>query len=130
MLNYRDKAMSLLLSGMLFQKAVLDWDVKNERGYADGPMVEMAEKVVNIYSRTESLPEKYRTSDLPTASEPGPFMYDPKRDPEQQLYRVTPLQGRLLTALREMQSLQQGLRQMKFGERVFKTQDSTGMQAA
>merc|ERR1719229_938412 len=79
MLDYRDKAMSLLLSGMLFQKAVLDWDMKNERGYADGPMVEMAEKVVHIYSKTESLPDKLRTGDVPTASDPGPFLYDLKK---------------------------------------------------
>merc|ERR1719277_1933181 len=131
MLNYRDKAMTLLLTGMLFQKAVLDWDMKSERGYADGPMVDMAEMVVNIYSRTESLPEKYHTTDLPTASEPGPFMYDPKRESDQIHRVVTPLQGRLITVLREMQSLQKGLRHMKFGTRVFLSEkESSGKQAA
>ena len=30
MLNYRDECLSKMLEGVLYQKAVLDWDLKNE----------------------------------------------------------------------------------------------------
>jgi len=123
MLNYRDKVISCLLAAVLFQKAVLDWDLKSERSYADGPMVEMAEMVVNIFSRTESLPAKYRTYDLPAAAEKGPFTYHPKQESERgqeaTISALSPLQGRLLAVLREMQSLSKGLRHMTFGTQVF-----------
>ena len=33
------QVISLMLQSLLFKKAVLDWDLKSERAYADGPMV-------------------------------------------------------------------------------------------
>ena len=50
MINYRDALMATLLNGLLFQKAVLDWDLKSERQYADGPMVLMLRKAHMIVS--------------------------------------------------------------------------------
>eukprot|EP00971_Amphidinium_carterae_P019156 376960-Amphidinium_carterae.1 len=37
-------------------QAVLDWDLKSQRQYADGPMVQMVEHVVNIFSKTQTVP--------------------------------------------------------------------------
>jgi len=118
---------------MLFQTAVLHWDMKSERAFADGPMVQMAEQVVNIYSKSESLPAKYRltpTENLPVASEPGPFTMPPvadkrpaatcdKKKPQgSSTLELTMLQSRLLTVLRETQSLDKGLRNLKAGVQV------------
>ena len=47
------------------RQAVLDWDLKSERAYADGPTVAMSELAVNIFSKTESLPHKFRPAALP-----------------------------------------------------------------
>mmetsp|Transcript_16753 Transcript_16753/g.47806 ORF Transcript_16753/g.47806 Transcript_16753/m.47806 type:complete len:567 (-) Transcript_16753:78-1778(-) len=119
LLNYRDKVISLLLAGMLFQTAVLHWDLKSERAYADGPMVQMAEQVVHIFSKTESLPCKYRlvpSDNLPAAMEPGPFTFQAKQKGERSggsTTDTTAVQYRLLTALREMQSLDKGLRNLR-----------------
>ena len=44
---------------------MLDWDLKSERAYADGPTVAMSELAVNIFSKTESLPYKFRPKELP-----------------------------------------------------------------
>mmetsp|Transcript_46977 Transcript_46977/g.145118 ORF Transcript_46977/g.145118 Transcript_46977/m.145118 type:complete len:564 (-) Transcript_46977:91-1782(-) len=122
LLNYRDKVISLLLAGMLFQTAVLHWDLKSERAYADGPMVQMAEQVVNIFSKTESLPAKYRLTpgdNLPVALEPGPFTLDKRKQGDKGgAAELTLMQWRLLTVLREMQSLDKGLRNLKTGEQV------------
>eukprot|EP00931_Biecheleriopsis_adriatica_P103458 TRINITY_DN7828_c0_g1_i2.p1 TRINITY_DN7828_c0_g1~~TRINITY_DN7828_c0_g1_i2.p1 ORF type:complete len:240 (-),score=71.36 TRINITY_DN7828_c0_g1_i2:30-749(-) len=71
LLNYRDAIAALILGGLLFRKAVLDWDLKSERNYADGPMVAMSELAVNIYSKTENLPYSYRPAVLPKTSDVG-----------------------------------------------------------
>jgi len=117
LLNYRDKVIDVTLSGILFQKAVLDWDLKSERAFADGPMVEMAERVVNIYSKTESLPAKLRLGEVPRAMEVGPFTLSSKQK-QKARPPLTTLQCRLITVLHEMQSLDLGLRHMKFAEKV------------
>ena len=75
MLNFRDAIVSLLVNGMLFQKAVLDWDLKSRRNYADAPMVEMFESVVNSYSKTGMVPAKI-TTDIPGVFDAGPFTFD------------------------------------------------------
>mmetsp|Transcript_31896 Transcript_31896/g.74618 ORF Transcript_31896/g.74618 Transcript_31896/m.74618 type:complete len:566 (-) Transcript_31896:94-1791(-) len=120
LLNYRDALVSILLNGLLFQKAVLDWDLKTQRQYADGPMVQMFERVVNIYSKTEMVPDKLY-SDVPSMFALGPFSYD-KAKAEQKgqggAAELSPLQSRLLTMLREMQLLHRGIRNLKFGEEV------------
>lgn len=121
LLNYRDKVVSLLLAGILFQGSVLHWDLKSERAFADGPMVQMAEQVVHIFSKTESLPFKYHLSPteyLPAAMDPGPFTYTVKPKSEKSekgggTTDVTAMQYRLLTVLREMQSLDKGLRNLR-----------------
>jgi len=95
----------------------LDWDMKSERAYADGPMVEVAEEVINIYSRTEHLPAKFRMSELPTSLKTGPFTLNSKKKRSEQL-GLTDLQCRLLAALREMGSLGKSLQHMKAGEKV------------
>merc|ERR1719440_1465821 len=51
LLNYRENIMAVLLSGVLFQKAVLDWDLKTGREHADKCMVEMFDHVVNQFSK-------------------------------------------------------------------------------
>lgn len=117
LLNFRDRVIDVTLSGILFRKAVLDWDLKSERAFADGPMVEMAERVVNIYSKTESLPAKLRLTEAPRAMEAGPFTFNSKQK-SQTRPPLTALQCRLITVLHEMQSLDQGLRHMKFAEKV------------
>eukprot|EP00933_Yihiella_yeosuensis_P042148 TRINITY_DN36674_c1_g1_i1.p1 TRINITY_DN36674_c1_g1~~TRINITY_DN36674_c1_g1_i1.p1 ORF type:complete len:566 (-),score=126.86 TRINITY_DN36674_c1_g1_i1:32-1729(-) len=124
LLNYRDAVTSLTLTSLLFRKAVLDWDLKSERAYADGPMVEMSELAVNIFSKTESLPANFRPPQLPSVLEPGPFTFD-KRNPDRTEKNdrggpadLTALQSRLFAVLRERQSLDQGLRTLAFGEKV------------
>jgi len=95
LLNYRDRVVSLLLGGVLYQIAVLHWDLKSERAYADGPMVQMAETVVNVFSKTESVPAKYRLAPpdalpgaldfrpdaLPGALDSGPFSLESRPRP-------------------------------------------------
>lgn len=120
LLNFRDAVMALLLNGLLFQKAVLDWDLKLPRTYADGPMVEMYDCVVNQISKSETVSNKFVT-EIPGITDPGPFTYDKKRNVEKAMdttNELSPLQCRLLTVLREMQSLDKGLRNMKFGQQV------------
>lgn len=118
LLNMRDAIVATLLNAALFQKAVLDWDLKSQRLYADKPMVDMSELVVNLYSKNETVPAKLIT-DVPAMNEAGPFTYDKKRSEEDGITsELSPLQSRLLTVLREMQSLDKGLRNMKFGQQV------------
>jgi len=114
MLNFRDAIVSLLVNGMLFQKAVLDWDLKSRRNYADAPMVEMFESVVNSYSKTGMVPAKI-TTDIPGVFDAGPFTFD-KNQGEERVAATSPFQTRLLALLREMQSLDHGLRNLKFGQ--------------
>merc|ERR1711988_467377 len=89
LLNFRDALISLLLNGLLFQKAVLDWDLKTNRNYADGPMAEMNEAVVNTYTKTEMVPEKYIT-DIPGFFGSGPFTFDKKVTEGKETARLTP----------------------------------------
>lgn len=126
LLNYRDAVVSMLLNGLLFRKAVLDWDLKGGRAYADGPMAEMSELVVNIYSKTESLPAKYRPTALPTVLESGPFTCKRQADKTDKVEKVdkgapsslTPLQSCMLATLRELQVQDMGLRSLAFDEKV------------
>jgi len=120
LMNFRDSVMALLFNGVLFQRAVLDWDLKSQTSYADKPMVDMAELVVEMYSKTESVSAKL-VAEVPTIAQPGPFSYDKTRFDKSEDGRVadqTPLQCRFITALRQMQSLDKGLRNMKFGQQV------------
>eukprot|EP00440_Ansanella_granifera_P047158 gb/GFBE01051073.1/.p1 GENE.gb/GFBE01051073.1/~~gb/GFBE01051073.1/.p1 ORF type:complete len:570 (+),score=186.46 gb/GFBE01051073.1/:1-1710(+) len=123
LLNYRDALGALLLQSLLFRKAVLDWDLKSERAYADGPMVAMSELAVNIFSKTESLPHNFRPNAFPKVYDPGPFSYVKKQDEKgaptgTAPAGLTPLQCQLLAVLREIQSMDKGLRTMVFAEKV------------
>jgi hypothetical protein len=120
LLNFRDNVISHLLNGLLFQKAVLDWDLKSQQSYADKPMVEMSELVVELYSKTQSVSAKL-VSEMPRLVQVGTFTYDKTRydkSDEGMTMELSPLQSRLLTVLRQMQSLDRGLRNMKFGQQV------------
>eukprot|EP00913_Durusdinium_trenchii_P031011 g29044.t1 len=128
LMNFRDAIMSLMLQSLLFKKAVLDWDLKSERAYADGPMVAMSELAVNIFSKTESLPYKFRPPALPTIRGPGPFTK--KEDKGRGTTGVTSLQCHLLAVLREMQFMGKGLRNMDFAEKVHVSGDETGQNPA
>jgi len=121
LMNFRDAIMAHLVNGMLFQKAVLDWDLKSQQSYADQPMVEMAELVVELYSKTQSVSAKLVTSDMPQLNDTGPFTYDKRRfdkSAEGKTSGLSALQSRLMACLRGMQSLDRGLRNMKFGQSV------------
>lgn len=118
LLNYRDKVATLLLSGVLYEKAVLDWDLKSERAFADGSMVETTELVLNLFSKTDSVPAKLRPPSLPTAHEPGPFTHQKRKPGDKGGTELTPLQGRMQSVLREMQSLDRGLRVVHFASKV------------
>jgi len=120
MMNFRDAIMSHLLNGLLFQKAVLDWDLKSPQSYADKPMVDMAELVVDSYSKTQSVSAKL-TGELPSLLDIGSFTYDESRfdkSAEGQTMDLSPLQSRLIACLHGMQSLDRGMRNMKFGQSV------------
>jgi len=120
MLNFRDSIMGLLMNGLLFQKAVLDWDLKSQQAYADKPMADMSTLVVEVFSKTQSVSNKLVT-EMPHIQDPGPFTYDKTRfdkAEEGMTMELSPLQGRLLTTLRQMQSLDKGLRNMKMGTQV------------
>mmetsp|Transcript_8584 Transcript_8584/g.18734 ORF Transcript_8584/g.18734 Transcript_8584/m.18734 type:complete len:563 (+) Transcript_8584:256-1944(+) len=120
LLNYRDSIMELLLNGMLFQKAVLDWDLKSQRNYAEGPMVEMFERVVNVFSKSEMVPAKYVAENLPTLNTAGSFTYDKTKHADRSagITELSSLQRTLPTTLREMQKLDKGMRNIKFGQQV------------
>merc|ERR1719163_644152 len=77
---------------------------------------EMCELVLNLISKTGTVPAKF-ISNLPTISQDGPFTYNEKVATEGDT-KLTPLQGRILTTVREMRSLDAGLRSMKFGQNV------------
>jgi len=126
LMNFRDAIISLMLQSLLFKKAVLDWDLKSERAYADGPMVAMSELAVNIFSKTESLPYKYRPTALPQINGPGPFTKRPDEKSHRSTAALTMLQCQLLAVLREMQSMGKGLRNMDFAEKVHMSGDETG----
>lgn len=126
LMNFRDAIISLMLQSLLFKKAVLDWDLKSERAYADGPMVAMSELAVNIFSKTESLPCKYRPTALPQINGPGPFTKRPDEKSHRSTAALTMLQCQLLAVLREMQSMGKGLRNMDFAEKVHMSGDETG----
>lgn len=131
LLNFRDAIIALMLQSLLFKKAVLDWDLKAERAYADGPTVAMAELAVNIFSKTESLPYKLRPTALPKLSGHGPFTFlkikeEKGRQPANTAPGLTALQGHLLAVLREMQRMGKGLRNMDFAEKVHISTNETG----
>lgn len=110
---------------------MLDWDLKAERAYADGPTVAMAELAVNIFSKTESLPYKLRPTALPKLSGHGPFTFlkikeEKGRQPANTAPGLTALQGHLLAVLREMQRMGKGLRNMDFAEKVHISTNETG----
>lgn len=141
LLNYRDSVISLLLTGLLFRKAVLDWDLKSGRSYADGKMVEMSELVVNCFTKTGTLPAKLRPSALPGVQEPGPFTYTkPQSDKAEKAEKpekgippgLTALQSSFLSTLRELQVQDLGLRSLAFNEKVHITNkgDSSGNNTA
>jgi len=120
LLNYRDSVLALLLKGLLFQIAVLHWDMHSNRGWADGPMVEMFELVVNMVSKTETVHHKLESMP-PSVNDHGVFTYKPpaeKQEKDTATNELSPLQSRLLTLLREVQTLDSGLRNMKFGQQV------------
>lgn len=130
LLNYRDRVLSCILMGALYQKALLDDEVQLASGAAQetgNPMAELQELVHALRAKCKTdAPEKYQLKELPSAQDPGHFTYQPKKqqgepgDPqagaagEQQ----SAFQTRMLVALREMQSLDRHLRQMKFGKKV------------
>jgi len=67
LLNMRDELLAKMLKGVLYQKAVLDWDIGAKRDFADSNiMVEMYDVVVNAYSNKtqglHSIPNKLQTS--------------------------------------------------------------------
>ncbi|CAL1145856.1 unnamed protein product [Cladocopium goreaui] len=130
LMNFRDAVISLMLQSLLFKKAVLDWDLKSERAYADGPMVAMSELAVNIFSKTESLPYKFRPPALPKINGPGPFTKRPDEKSQRSTAGLTSLQCHLLAVLREMQSMGKGLRNMDFAEKVHMCEDETGQNPA
>mmetsp|Transcript_88073 Transcript_88073/g.247594 ORF Transcript_88073/g.247594 Transcript_88073/m.247594 type:complete len:573 (+) Transcript_88073:68-1786(+) len=121
MLNYRDALISLLLNGILFQAAVLHFDMDSNRSYADKAMVEMHEKVVNTVSKTETVHHKLEAMP-PKVFDQGPFTYSESMQAQTEkggtTTELTPMQARLLSSLREMQVLDKGLRNEKFGTQV------------
>merc|ERR1719326_179867 len=66
--------MSVLLNGILFQKAVLDWDLKTGREHADKCMVEMFDHVVNQFSKAGAVSAKL-VVEVPEVSQEGPFTF-------------------------------------------------------
>lgn len=127
LLNFRDAVMSLLLDAILYQKAVLDWDLKSSRTYADKPMVDMFDLVANYQAKTETVPARL-ISEVPSLSSIGPFSYvkQQKRKDEGTTSGLSQLESRLLAVLREMQSLDSGMRNMKFGQQVTIEEEGTG----
>eukprot|EP00929_Paragymnodinium_shiwhaense_P102655 TRINITY_DN65869_c0_g1_i1.p1 TRINITY_DN65869_c0_g1~~TRINITY_DN65869_c0_g1_i1.p1 ORF type:complete len:570 (-),score=199.52 TRINITY_DN65869_c0_g1_i1:152-1861(-) len=120
LMNYRDAVIAMMLNGLLFQLAVLHWDMESKKHYADGPMVAMAERVVNIVSKTDTVHHKLEETP-PGVFDTGPFTFDQNKAQEKQptaTAELTPLQARLITLLREAQNLDSGLRNMKFGKEV------------
>eukprot|EP00928_Gymnodinium_smaydae_P027565 TRINITY_DN21282_c0_g5_i2.p1 TRINITY_DN21282_c0_g5~~TRINITY_DN21282_c0_g5_i2.p1 ORF type:complete len:632 (-),score=126.45 TRINITY_DN21282_c0_g5_i2:335-2113(-) len=122
-INYRDAVIAELLKAILYQKAVLDWDMKSLRPYADGPMVELYDSIVELFSKTEAIPARYITK-VPKLSESGPFTFD-KAQQEKTTQNIgaaaamlSPLQSRLLTVLQQMGSLDKGTRNLKLGNQV------------
>jgi len=99
-------AISLVLSGMLFQKAVLDWDTKNPRSFADKPMVEMAGNVVSFYSKHDSIPSRFRLSSVPTLISSGP----PVLDDRSESMSMSPLASSMMAVVREVQWLCKSIR--------------------
>jgi hypothetical protein len=128
LLNFRENIMSVLLNGILFQKAVLDWDLKTGREYADKCMVIMFDHVVNLFSKAGAVPAKL-VVEVPELMQEGPFTFKriEKKDREvggidkDEKSKATALPifpGRLLTTLREFTCLDSGLRNAKFGQEV------------
>lgn len=118
LLNYRDAIVALLLNGLLFQKAVFDWDVKAQHEYADGPMVQMFETIVDYISKTETIPAKY-VSEIPRAFQDGSFTLVKRGNVSGGLRgKLSPVQSRLRVLLREMQGLDHGLRNLTFDQSV------------
>merc|ERR1712232_413719 len=120
---------SLLLKGLLFQSAVLHRDMKDDLPYRDGPMVEMLEEVVNSIAKTEAVHHRLETMP-PNVGDEGPFTLDARKErnkTSQDLTpMLTPLQSNLLCVLREMQRLDKGIRNLKFGTEVTIPDDSGG----
>merc|ERR1719428_2234148 len=93
-------------------------------------MVEMFEKVVNLFSKMGAVPAKLAI-DVPDLSQEGPFTFKRPPKKEGELHSSTiekadrskatelPIfTGRLLAVLREFSSLDSGLRKAKFGQEV------------
>lgn len=124
LLNFRENVMSVLLNGILFQKAVLDWDLKTGREHADKCMVLMFDHVLNLFSKAGAVPAKL-VVEVPELTQDGPFTFNkPKKNREtdradkDQATLLPIFPGRLLTTLREFGSLDSGLRNAKFGQEV------------
>lgn len=130
LLNYRDKIISQLLDGLLFEKAVLNLDLKSQLDLngqlAQEPaMADMDKFVAGVASKSGGLPAKYHLPECPNINDVGPFTYDPKRRGPKATDAAggaasegTPLQSRLLAALREMQQLDRALRHLRFGAQM------------
>eukprot|EP00746_Dinoflagellata_sp_MGD_P162437 gnl/MRDRNA2_/MRDRNA2_89994_c0_seq1.p1 gnl/MRDRNA2_/MRDRNA2_89994_c0~~gnl/MRDRNA2_/MRDRNA2_89994_c0_seq1.p1 ORF type:complete len:577 (-),score=156.73 gnl/MRDRNA2_/MRDRNA2_89994_c0_seq1:156-1886(-) len=128
LLNFRENVMSVLLNGILFQKAVLDWDLKTGREHADKCMVLMFDHVVNLFSKAGAVPAKL-VVEVPELTQEGPFTFKRiakkdrevgsiDRDEKSKATELPIFPGRLLTVLREFNSLDSGLRNAKFGQEV------------
>lgn len=115
LLNYKDALMTEMINGLLYQKAVLELDLKSSRKY-EGPMDDMWELVQNTSSKTEHVPAKYRMVQL-SVFEPGPFTRGVKQQQDAGS-ALSPMPARLRALLHEMQLLDNGLRNLKFGEQV------------
>jgi len=131
LLNYRDKVIKLLCEGLLFQKTLLDLELKIPRAEPNLLMSEFTQYIQAFNAREGTLPEKHRLADLPSAHEAGFFTYDKSNSGAQTATGSAPgtqggtsendvslMQSTLLTMLKEAQSLDKGIRHVKFGEKV------------
>lgn len=138
MLNFRDKVMCTLMKGMLYQKVVLDWDLKTNREYAEKVTCDLFDQVVNTVSKNLAVPAKLVTEVSTELGEQGPFSYRKRQGGVDELLQQPHMQQQLsdaaaaaspttdlpefpsalLATLREFRSVDHGLRNIKFGTEV------------
>eukprot|EP00441_Pelagodinium_beii_P008017 CAMPEP_0197697694 /NCGR_PEP_ID=MMETSP1338-20131121/118296_1 /TAXON_ID=43686 ORGANISM="Pelagodinium beii, Strain RCC1491" /NCGR_SAMPLE_ID=MMETSP1338 /ASSEMBLY_ACC=CAM_ASM_000754 /LENGTH=460 /DNA_ID=CAMNT_0043280967 /DNA_START=54 /DNA_END=1436 /DNA_ORIENTATION=+ len=116
LLAFRDQILLCMLDGILYQQAVLDSDLSRPKS-SQARMAHMAAHVKTLASKTESLPETYVLSTLPSVgTERSSLQQSLNRGSAD--FEGSELPGCLLTLVGQMQLMDKDLRRLKFGQQV------------
>merc|ERR550534_2036262 len=131
LLNMRDALLCKILRGVLYKKAVLDWDLHSHREYSDQKMADEFDHVVNLYTKQRGCVPAMLQEPLGSTVPPenGPYTNDQGKKTPMSLHEFS---ATLVSSLREFMSMDKALRAKHFGREVIitDTEESTGVSIA